>query len=140
MSTDIESLQVRDVMKTDFDLVEGKETVSHALLNMQCHETGILIVKKRSDDDEYGVVLMSDIASDILASDRSPERVNIYEIMIKPALSVRASMNVRYCARLFKRFGISKAPVFEGDEVIGVVSSTDMVMKCLDTCQSKEKE
>lgn len=139
MSGDLETLQVRDVMKIDFDLVEGKETVSHALLNMQHHEAGMLIVKKRSDDDEYGVVLMSDIASNILASDRAPERVNIYEIMIKPALSVRASMNIRYCARLFKRFGISKAPVFDGDEVIGIVSNTDMVMKCLDTCQTKAK-
>lgn len=138
MSTDIESLQVRDVMSTDFDLVEGKQTVSDALLSMKYHETGMLIVKKRSEDDEYGLVLMSDIAADILASDRSPERVNVYEIMIKPALSVRANMNVRYCARLFKRFGISKAPVFDGDEVIGVVSSTDMVMKCLDACQSEE--
>lgn len=135
----MEALQVRDVMQTNFDTVEGKETVSNALLAMQYPESGLLIVKKRSDDDEYGVVLMSDIASDILASDRSPERVNIYEIMIKPALSVRANMNIRYCARLFKRFGISKAPVFDGDEVVGVVSNTDMVMKCLDNCR-KENE
>ena len=133
--SEMETLQVRDVMKTHFDTVEGKEIVSNALLNMQYPESGMLIVNKRSSDDEYGVVLMSDIAADILANDRSPERVNIYEIMIKPALSVRANMNIRYCARLFKRFGISKAPVFDGDEVVGVVSSTDMVMKCLDNCK-----
>lgn len=133
----MEGIKVKDVMKTTFDIVEGKETVSHALLNMKYPESGILIVKKRSTDDEYGVVLMSDIASNILADDRSPERVNIYEIMVKPALAVRANMDIRYCVRLLKRFGISKAPVFEGEEVVGIVSNTDMVMACLDKCKSE---
>lgn len=131
------SLRVRDVMKTKFDIVDGKETISEALSHMKYPDSDMLIVNKRSEDDEYGIVLMSDIAEKILSKDRSPDRVNIYEIMIKPALAVRASMNIRYCARLFERFGISKAPVFEGDEVIGVVSSSDMVMHSL---HAKEQE
>ncbi|HHH44157.1 MAG TPA: CBS domain-containing protein [Gammaproteobacteria bacterium] len=91
-------------------------------------ETKSLIVDKRHDDDEYGMVLLSDIAKQVLARDRSPERVNIYEIMAKPVLSVRPDMDIRYCARMFEQFGLSRAPVIEHGKVIGIVSFTDMVL------------
>ena len=52
--------------------------------------------------DEYGMVLLSDIAKQVLAKDRSPKRVNIYEIMAKPVLSVQPDMDIRYCARMFR--------------------------------------
>jgi predicted transcriptional regulator len=55
--------------------------------------------------------------------------VNIYEIMSKPAFSVSPDMDIRYCARLFGRFELNRAPVVEHGEVIGIVSYTDMVLK-----------
>lgn len=126
-------IRVRDVMKTNYDLVDGLVTVSEALEKMQHVDTKSLIVDKRHDDDEYGIVLMSDIAREVLARDRSPERVNIYEIMSKPVVSVAPQMDIRYCARLFDKFGLSRAPVVEGGKIIGVVSYTDMVLKGLAT-------
>ncbi len=125
-------IRVRDVMKQDFDLVDGKETVLHALRRMKHREARALIVEKRDEDDEYGIVLLADIAKHVLARDRAPQRVNIYEIMAKPALSVHADMDIRYCARLFERFGIQRAPVMEGRRLVGVVSYNDMVLKGLE--------
>ncbi|GAL08122.1 hypothetical protein JCM19237_176 [Photobacterium aphoticum] len=87
-----------------------------------------MIIAKRHEDDEYGIVLMNDIAKKVLAMDRSPERTNVYEIMTKPALSVSETMDVRYCARLFERFGISRAPVLHDGEVIGMVSYNNIVL------------
>ena len=86
-------------------------------------------MNKRHDDDEYGMVLMSDIAKKVLAQDRSPERVNVYEIMVKPVLCVPGSMDVRYCARLFDRFGITKAPVIEMGQIAGLVSYHEIVLR-----------
>jgi CBS domain-containing protein len=85
-------------------------------------------VNKRSEDDEYGLVLMNDIAKKVLAKNRSSDRTNIYEIMTKPALTVSPDMNVKYCARLFERFGISRAPVVDGGKVIGMVSYNNIVI------------
>ncbi len=121
-------VRVRDVMKSKFDMINGKTTVEDALKTMRHVETKSLIVDKRHDDDEYGMVLLSDIAKQVLARDRSPERVNIYEIMSKPVLSVRPDMDIRYCARMFEQFGLSRAPVIEQGRVIGIVSFTDMVL------------
>ncbi|MGD8999897.1 MAG: CBS domain-containing protein [Granulosicoccaceae bacterium] len=122
-------VRVRDVMKSQFDLVDGIMTVSEALEKMKHVDTKALIVDKRHDNDEYGIVLLSDIARKVLAVDRSPERVNIYEIMSKPVVSVDSDMDIRYCARLFDKFGLSRAPVVDGDKVLGIVSYTDMVLK-----------
>jgi CBS domain-containing protein len=40
-------------------------------------------------------------------------------------------MDIRYVARLFDQFGLSRAPVVENGEVVGIISHTDMVLKGL---------
>ena len=129
--SDKKLVRVRDVMKNEFDMVDGKMTVKDVLKTMKHIETKSLLVEKRHDDDEYGMVLLSDIAKHVLAKDRSPDRVNIYEIMSKPVISVRPGMDIRYCARLFDRFGLSRAPVIDDGKVVGIISFTDMVLRGL---------
>jgi len=131
MSSDRKIIRVREVMKQEFDVIDGRITVMEALRTMKHVETKSLIVDKRNDDDEYGMVLISDIAREVLAKDRSPDRVNVYEIMAKPLLPVDPDMDIRYCARYFEQFGLSRAPVMENRKVIGIISYTDMVLKGL---------
>jgi predicted transcriptional regulator len=128
MSNRKQLIRVRDVMKPNYDMIDGKLTVEDALRAMRHVETKTLIVEKRDEDDEYGVVLISDIAKQVLAKDRSPKRVNIYEIMSKPVITVRPDMDIRYCARLFEQFGLSRAPVIEDSKIVGIISFTDMVL------------
>jgi predicted transcriptional regulator len=124
-------VRVRDVMKGNFDMVDGMATVAEVLDTITHIETKLVIVRKRHPDDEYGMVTLSDIARKVLAMDRAPERVNIYEIMSKPVISVDPDMDIRYCARLFDRFHITRSPVVENREIVGTVSFTDMVVKGL---------
>lgn len=126
--SDRKIIRVADVMKKQFDVVDGMMTVQDALHKMKHVETKSLIVDKRHDNDEYGILLISDIAKRVLAKDKAPERVNVYEVMSKPVVSVDAQMDIRYCARLFEKFGLSRAPVIENGKVVGIVSFTDMVL------------
>ncbi|MGF1694985.1 CBS domain-containing protein [Vibrio kyushuensis] len=123
-----EKIRVRDVMANTYVMVDGLTTVNEAITLARQGLVKALIVNKRHDDDEFGIVLMNDIAKKVLARNRSPLRTNVYEIMTKPALSVDPDMNVKYCARLFERFGISRAPVIENGEVIGMVSYNNIVV------------
>lgn len=123
--------RVRDVMKPQFDMVDGMATVRDALMTMKHVDTKCLIVDKRHDDDEYGMVLISDIARKVLAKDKAPERVNVYEVMAKPVISVDPEMDIRYCARLFDRFQLSRCPVIDSGKVVGIISFTDMVLRGL---------
>ena len=45
--------------------------------------------------------------------------------------TVKPEMDIRYCARLFDRFELSRAPVAEDGKVVGIVSFTDMVLRGL---------
>jgi predicted transcriptional regulator len=123
------TIRVGDVMKKNFDVVDGMTTVSEALKMMRHIDTKTLIVDKRDENDEYGIVLISDIAKQVLAKDRSPDRVNVYEVMAKPTISVDPNMDIRYCARLFENFGLSRAPVIECGKMVGIISFTDMVLR-----------
>lgn len=122
---------VRDVMWQEVDIIDSKSTVQNALDNMQHKKTKMLIVDKTHDYDEYGVVLIADIASKVIAKGRSLERVNAYEIMNKPIISVHPNMDIRYCARFLTRLGLSRCPVIEDGKIIGVVSLTNIVLNGL---------
>ncbi|MFT6985502.1 MAG: putative transcriptional regulator [Psychromonas sp.] len=122
-------VRVRDVMVDAYVMIDGIATVKEGIRLAREHAVKALVVSKRHDDDEYGIVLMNDIAKKVLAWNRSIERTNIYEIMTKPALSVAPDMKVKYCARLFERFGVSRAPVIEDGKIIGIVSYNNIVLK-----------
>ncbi|MEE4379430.1 MAG: CBS domain-containing protein [Candidatus Competibacteraceae bacterium] len=122
-------IRVSDVMDTNVVIVERLLTVQEALHTMKERKVAALIVNRRDMDDEYGMVVLSDISKKVLALDRSPKRVNIYEIMAKPVISVRASMDIRYCARLFNNFGLNFAPVLENEEIVGVVSNAEIALR-----------
>lgn len=122
---------VRDCMRKEVTEVDGTMDVLSALKVMKKVGATSLIVKRRDDQDEYGLLLFSDIAKKVLALDRAPERVNVYEVMAKPVLTVRPDMQIRYCARLFENFGISHAPVVEDDKIVGIVSFYLLVLQGL---------
>jgi predicted transcriptional regulator len=123
-----EFTRCREVMNQRFAFADGLMTVSSALEMMR--EKGItkVIINRRDNSDEFGMVKLSDIAKKVIGKDRAPERVNLYEIMCKPVISVRPQMNIKYCARLFDQYGLTSAIVIEDEHVIGMVSYKDIVL------------
>jgi predicted transcriptional regulator len=126
-----ERISVRTAMRTDVTFIDGSENVLDALRAMRDGQCTSLIVDKRSDHDEYGILTLSDIAQQVIAKDRAPERVHIFEIMSKPVISVSPKMDIRYCARLFQKFGIRRAPVVEDHKVVGMISYYHLVLEAL---------
>ena len=124
-------VRVREVMKAEVDIIDGVITVGDALRQMKYTENRALIVDKRHADDEYGIVLLADIARLVLARDRSPDRVNAYEVMSKPVLTINIAMDIRYAIRLLSRFGLSRALVTDHGQLAGIVTLRDMVFRYL---------
>ena len=111
-------IKARDVMRTNHLELDGMDTVKVALEAMKAAQATVVIVKKRDEHDAFGLLLLSDIAKQVLARDRAAERVNVYEVMSKPVISLDPDLDVRYCARLFERFGLNQVPA--GLYAIGV--------------------
>lgn len=122
------TIRVRDVMKTDFGSIDSIATVHDALNLMKKIRSSVLIVNKQQEDDEYGMITAGDIARHVLARDRAPDRVNVYEIMSKPVISVHKDMDIRYCSRLFAEYNLVRAPVIDNGIVVGTVSPSSLVL------------
>ena len=123
-----EIIHVRDVMKTTFSFIDGAATIAEALKKMVTDKTSVLIVDKRFDGDEYGMITSADIARNVLAKEKAPDRINVYEIMSVPVISVNPNMDIRFCSKLFAQYNLIRAPVVENCKIIGLVSPNSLVL------------
>ena len=122
-------LRVSDIMRTEVHAIDGLATVSEAMSLMRRSHVSSLVVPRRDADDELGLILVSDIAGKVIAENRAPERVNVYEVMSKPVLTLPSEMQARYAVRLLVRFGISRAVVVDHDRnPVGIATLRDLVL------------
>ena len=130
--------RVREVMTPGPHVVEGLSSVRAAIDMMRDQSVSSLIIDRRHEGDEYGILSVHDIAEKVIAPNRSPDRTSVYEIMSKPVLSVDVDMDVRYAIRLLTTFKISRALVTEQGEMVGIVTLRDMAVRV--TAVRAEKE
>ena len=123
------NIHVSEVMVSDLQTIDGLATVSDAVAIMQEHSISSLVVNRRDDDDEAGLVDVVGIAREVIARNRAPDRVHVYEVMTKPVVSIPATMLVRYAARHLVSLGISRALVVDRERnVVGMVTLRDLVI------------
>ncbi len=130
---------VRDVMTPMPLPIDGMATVRDALNRMRENQVRSLVVERRRAGDEYGIVVVSDIANKIIARNRSPDRVNVYEVMSKPVLTVNADMEIKYAIRLLTRFSLSRGVVIDQNEAVGFVTLMDMVFRFYDLDEERHR-
>ncbi len=121
---------VGQVMTRSVRTIEAMATVRQALSAMVEHDVSSLVIERRDEHDELGIVVIADIAMHVIAAKRSPDRVNVYEIMSKPVVSLREDMDIKYAIRLLARFDLSRAVVVDwGGHLGGLVTLRDMVLR-----------
>ena len=123
-------VQAKDVMRRNVVTIEGMATVREAIEKMRSENVTSLIVNKRDTSDAWGIVTVTDLVRKIIATGRSPDDANVYEIMTKPVSTVPPDMDVRYVARLLNRVGVRRVPVEAQGELLGMVSLSDLVLRC----------
>lgn len=96
---------------------------------MKEHRVSSLVVDRRDADDEVGLVEVADVANDVIARNRAPDRVSVYEVMTKPVVTLPPGMLVRYAVRLLARLGHSRAVVVDdARNAVGMVTLRDLVL------------
>jgi len=65
----------------------------------------------------------------LVAANRTPERMHVYEVMSKPVPTLLSDMLVRYAIRLLARFGLSRAiAVDQARNLLGMTTLRDLVL------------
>jgi len=121
-------VKVSDIMQTSLHIVSGVASVQDAIEEMKSHGVSSLVIERRHDGDEHGLLTVHDIASKVVAINRSTKRTSVYEIMTKPALTLGGDMNVKYAIRLLARLEMTRAMVVGDDGLLGLVTLRDLVL------------
>jgi len=123
-----EIVRARDVMHKQFYTIDGMATARKAAAVMRSERVFSLLVNKRHENDAWGILVVQDFVKGVIIPGRSPDDVNVYEIMTKPIITVPAEMDIRYAARLIYRAGVRRAPVENKGEIIGMISLSSLIL------------
>jgi len=123
---DVRFAKAQDVMTTNVVYIDGTASVADAVRLMREKGVSSLIVNRRSQEDAWAILTRKDIVNKVVDPGKDPADVCVYEIMTKPLVMVSPGLALKYCARLMHQAGIRRAPVFDGKEIVGILSNTDI--------------
>ena len=131
-------IKVSEVMTKPARTIDRMATVRDALKVLDDTGVSSLVIERRDERDELGIVVIADIASHVIAENRSPDRVNIYEIMSKPVVTLDRDMDIRYAIRLLDKFNLSRGLVVDHDQtLLGIITLRDMVVRYAHVVETK---
>lgn len=119
---------VEHVMQTNVHLISGLASITDGIKAMAQHNVSSLVIDRRHEGDEFGLVTVTEIASRAIALNRSLDRTSIYEVMDKPTLTLDPKMQVKYAIRLLSQLGQRRALVSGDNGLLGVATLRDLVL------------
>ena len=130
--TDNNIARVEDYMSKTVRSIDRDATVHDAIVLLEEHNLNALVVDRHDEDDEIGLITVTDIAREIMGKHRPPERTYVFEIMTKPIVSLPARMKVVYATKLLANLDLSQAVVIdEKSHPVGLVERRALVFACL---------
>ncbi len=117
---------VEDVMTKGIISIKEGVTVDEAIRIMTERHVSSLIVEKVSNADVDGIITRKDVTNKVIGHGKDPRNVLVSEVMTKPLMTVTRKMDIMQVARLMARADVRRFPVREGDQLIGIVSNSDI--------------
>jgi len=118
---------VSDIMKKDVISIDEAKTIKDAANMMNEARIGSIIITK--DDTPIGILTERDFVTKIAAKE-IPLSTPLSEVMTKPLLVIEPNQTVWEVAEIMKNMGIHRVAVQEGNKIIGMVTTTDLVKIC----------
>jgi CBS domain-containing protein len=115
-----------DVMTKHVVDIEPEATVAEAIEKMKQWNVTSLLVGRKATTDTWGFMSQTDVIEKVVAEGHDPEEVQVHEIMTKPVITVPSNCSLRDCAALMGRADIRRVLVFDGQDIVGIVSSSDI--------------
>jgi CBS domain-containing protein len=116
---------VRDIMSKNVKTVRTDDSVHDAVVKMNKFDVGSVIVT--NNNRSVGIITSKNILVRIVEPRLDAGVVHAKDIMSSPLITIEASAPVEEAAKLMAQRHIKKLAVMEGDKVVGVVSSSDIV-------------
>jgi len=116
----------QEIMTKDVATIHPHAPVAEAIRRMRERQIGSLLVEKVSPSDTWGIITQNDVVQRVVARDSDPNQVKVGAVMSKPISIVRPDTLLRECAKVMARERIRRVFVFDGHNVVGVISANDI--------------
>jgi len=118
---------VKDIMTKNVITIDGAESIQDAAQMMTDANVGCVIVTRK--DVPVGIMTERDFVTKVAAEGR-PLFTEVSELMSLPLTVIDPDETVWDAAEIMRVKGIHKLPVQEGNEIVGIVTTTDLVEIC----------
>jgi len=118
---------VKDVMKKEVITIDELESIQDAAQKMTEANVGCVIVTKK--DNPVGIITERDYVTRIAAEGR-PLFTAVATVMSFPLTVISPDETVWDAADVMRRKKIHKLPVKNGDNLVGILTATDLVKLC----------
>ena len=128
-NANVREMKAADIMRKGAETISSSATAAAALRKMQQQKVSSLIVDRRNKDDAYGLLTKGDIVTKVIeagAKRKNLSGTKVFQIMSKPLITVPPGLAVKYCIRVMKKAGVSRVPVFDGKQIVGILSLSDI--------------
>ncbi len=122
-------LTVADIMTREVVTIRSSAKVTQAIALMQKYQVRSLIVERAVQGGAYSILTGRDIVYGVTAKSADPTSIMVCEIMKTPCIAVEPHLSLPAVAKRFLTQNIKRAPVVENNQLLGVVSITDIIMK-----------
>ena len=119
-------MKARDVMSAEVREVPEHETIEVAAKRMAELKVNSLVVRPAGSDDPFGILTSTDIV-DAIAEGVEPSKALVRDLATSPLVMITSGVPLSYAARLMKRANVRHLAVFNGREIVGVLSASDIV-------------
>lgn len=116
---------VRDIMRRNVKTVRIDDSVHAAVQKMNKFQIGSVIVT--NNGRAVGIITERNILERVVEPRLDPGTVWAKDIMSAPLITVDPNDAVEEAAKIMAQRRIKKLPVVEGDKVVGVISTSDIV-------------
>ena len=118
---------VKDIMKKNVITIDGSMSIQEAAQMMTDANIGCVIVTKK--DKPVGIITERDFVTRIAAEGR-PLFTDVSHVMSIPLITISPEETVWDAAEIMRVKRIHKLPVQEGNEIVGIITTTDFVNIC----------
>jgi CBS domain-containing protein len=106
--------------------IEPDATVAQAIDKMKQWNVSSLLVERHGPTDTWGFMSQTDVIEKVVAKGLDPDDILVHQIMTKPVITVPPNCSLQDCAALMARADIRRVLVFDGQDIVGIVSSSDI--------------
>jgi CBS domain-containing protein len=118
-------LIIGHVMKREVVSIDSEASVRDAANKMTQHGIGSLIVTERRKP--VGIITETDVLSRVVALSRDAESTEVKAVMSRPLICGTPDMDFVEAVRLMINRTIKKLPVTHGEQLVGILTMTDVI-------------